>query len=139
MLVGVRRFRSHLSFSNVVSLIALFVALGGVSYAAVSAIPGPDGVIHGCYQKHKGSLRVVAKGKKCSKAELTISWNKQGTPGVQGMPGTQGNAGPTGPQGAQGVAGNVGAAGPTWAASGSDGFTTAPTTETPFSQVFHVP
>lgn len=27
---------------------------GGVAYAA---IPGPDGVIHGCYQKQVGNLR----------------------------------------------------------------------------------
>jgi hypothetical protein len=32
----VQRFRSHLSFANVVSVMALFVALGGASYAAVS-------------------------------------------------------------------------------------------------------
>ena len=28
--------RSHLSFANVISVIALFVALGGASYAAVT-------------------------------------------------------------------------------------------------------
>ena len=36
------RIRSHLSFANVVSVIALFVALGGASAYAVSKIGAND-------------------------------------------------------------------------------------------------
>ena len=35
------RWRNHLSFANVISVIALFVALGGASYAISSDDDGP--------------------------------------------------------------------------------------------------
>ena len=84
------RLASHFSFSNVVSVLALFIALSGGAYAAVKSIPGPDGVIHSCYQKKKGNLRVVKSTVKCSKAEKKLAFNQSG---------------PTGPAGSQGVAG----------------------------------
>ena len=102
-----RRFANHLSFSNVISVLALFVALGGGAYAAVSSIPGPDGVIRGCYQKSKGTLRVIKSGQKCQKkSELAISWNQKGVPGTTGQAGPQGI---TGSQGQPGTNGKDGA------------------------------
>jgi hypothetical protein len=83
--------------------IAVFVAFGGGAYAAISSIPGPDGVIHGCYKKKKGNLRVVAARKKCSHSERALSWNqvgRQGPQGIPGAPGAKGDKGDIGPSNA---------------------------------------
>ncbi|HET8583951.1 MAG TPA: hypothetical protein VFL65_11915 [Jatrophihabitans sp.] len=81
---------------------------GGIAYAA-GAIPAPNGVINGCYQKAQGQLRVVTTGTQCRKSEKAISWNQTGP---QGATGPQGPAGPTGPQGPAGTTGPQGATGP---------------------------
>jgi hypothetical protein len=76
---------------------------GGVAWAT---IPGADGVIHGCYQKEEGILRVVDDADPtCRPSEVAISWSQTGP---QGVPGPQGPAGPTGPQGPQGEKGEKG-------------------------------
>jgi hypothetical protein len=89
-----------------VGLLALFVALGGTSYAASQAIPGPGGVIHGCYQAKKGSLRVVASGRRCARGERSISWSQTGPAGQRGA---AGGPGAVGSPGATGVGGPNGA------------------------------
>jgi hypothetical protein len=94
------RFRPRLTYANVMSTIGVFAALGGGAYAAVSSIPGPDGVIHGCYQKTKGNLRLVPAGKRCSKGEKAIVFNQQGPPGTRGTSGTPGTPGTPGAPGA---------------------------------------
>jgi hypothetical protein len=73
----------------------------GVTFAAVAAASIPDGggVIHGCYNKSGGTLRVIDSDnptKKCSSTQLPLNWNQQGAPGP---------AGPSGPAGADGVSG----------------------------------
>ena len=80
------RMSSRLSYANVMATIAVFLALGGGAYAVVG-IPSPDGVIHGCYKKGKGTLRVISKGK-CKNSERTLSWNQQGRQGSAGTNGT---------------------------------------------------
>jgi hypothetical protein len=90
------------------SSIAVFIALGGGAYAAISSIPGRDGVIHGCYQKKNGNLRLIAAGKGCSKSEKAIAFNQQGRPGNQGIPGTQGVPGAPSTPGARGEQGAQG-------------------------------
>ncbi|HVK21837.1 MAG TPA: collagen-like protein [Actinokineospora sp.] len=94
---------------------------------AAAAIPGPDGVVNGCYAKSdstqssipygKGDLRIVDANVTCKSNELAVSWNQkgpqgapgpqgvQGVPGSQGVPGPQGVQGPQGPQGAPGTPG----------------------------------
>jgi hypothetical protein len=103
-----RRFRPRLSYANVAASLALFAALGGGAYAAVSAIPGPDGVIHGCYKKHKGSLRLVPAGRRCSHSERAIAFNQTGPKGTAGLRGTKGATGATGARGATGATGAKG-------------------------------
>lgn len=68
---------------------ALLVA-GGIAYAT---IPDEGGVIHACYQKNQGALRVIDtdKAQPCSSSETPLTWNQTGEPGQQGPPG------PTGP------------------------------------------
>jgi Collagen triple helix repeat (20 copies) len=73
---------------------------GGVAWAT---IPAADGVIHGCYQKEEGNLRVIDDAtQSCRPSEVAISWSQTGPQGPQGA------AGPTGPQGPQGEKGEKG-------------------------------
>jgi hypothetical protein len=59
--------------ATVIALVALVVALGGVTYAA---IPSPDGTISGCYSTSTGTLRVVdaAGDEDCASGEKAIAW-----------------------------------------------------------------
>jgi hypothetical protein len=79
----------------IVSIMALVLAMGGF---AVAAIPDGSGVIHGCYKKKKGTLRLVS-GTKCKKSEKSISWNEKGQPGTAGAQGAQGGKGDKGDAG----------------------------------------
>lgn len=108
------------------------LAAGGLAYAA---IPGPDGVIRGCYVTNtpilgpaKGTVRVVDTGEACRSNETAIGWSQtgprglpgpagpQGSPGSPGSPGPAGPTGPAGPAGPQGEQGPAGADGsPLWA------------------------
>src|ERR1044071_6965826 len=98
-----------------VAFLALFVALGGSSFAAVSAAkPGTGDVIVGCVAKD-GKLRVVTSASRCTAKETAISFNregKQGAAGVDGSDGSDGAAGPAGADGADGRDGKDGATGP---------------------------
>jgi hypothetical protein len=90
------------------------LAAGAVGYAA---IPDSGGVIHGCYQKNVGNLRVIdpAAGDSCRPPEIAISWSHTGPQGPQGLKGDKGDTGAqgaTGPQGGAGPQGEKGEAGP---------------------------
>jgi hypothetical protein len=89
------RIRARMTFPTVVSLLALFVALGAGTFA-VGAIPGKDGQVTACYAKRGGALRVIdgeKKKAKCRKGEKKIAWSQQGPPGIPGAQGTQGPGG----------------------------------------------
>jgi len=58
-----------------------------------------ENVIHGCYSKFRGHLRIVKNPKQCKRWETPISWNRQGQRGEQGPTGPEGPAGPQGPAG----------------------------------------
>jgi hypothetical protein len=107
------RLRGALTFANVTSVLALVFAMGGGAYA-IAAIPGAGGVIHGCYQKRTGNLRVVGARKKCRTSERAVTWSQTG-PG--GLPGPQGAEGP---QGVQGPKGDDGPPGPATGPAGGD-------------------
>jgi hypothetical protein len=82
------------------------LVFGGLAVGlAFAAIPGPNGVIQGCYD-NGGNLRVV-DALPCSKGWKPLPWNQQGIQGVQGVKGD------TGIQGIQGVKGDTGAKGDT--------------------------
>ena len=89
-----RKIRSRESVALAISLIALFVALGGPSYARkiVSSIDG--------HSITKGTIEADRLSKNARKA-LT------GKSGRQGAPGRQGSQGPQGQQGQQGVPGTA--------------------------------
>jgi hypothetical protein len=69
----------------------LLVAGGGIAYAT---IPDGNGVIHGCYGKKNGSIRVVLDGgRPCNpKKETALEWSQTGPAGPAGP---QGPPGPT--------------------------------------------
>jgi hypothetical protein len=113
----VNRLGRHLTFANVVACLALFVALGGASYAALKL---PKESV-GSEQLRKGA---VTPAKLNDRA-------KQAMTGPRGPRGSAGPPGSTGPQGAQGPPGERGAQGEP-AASGA--YTYADPGEVPVSQ-----
>jgi hypothetical protein len=102
-----------LGFANVAAALALFVALGGSSVAAVTGNHGSDRkVLHGCVGKHDGELRVVSGPSRCGKRERAISFDREGPRGPAGKTGARGAVGPAGGAGAGGLQGQTGAGGP---------------------------
>ena len=83
--------------------------VGGVAQAeGMLHIPGPDGVIHACYDDN-GKVRLTdPQLRPCRGDETPLVWNQTGPQGPKGDPGPQG---PPGPQGSPGAAGPAGAAG----------------------------
>jgi hypothetical protein len=77
----------------VLAIVGIALVAGGIAYATV---PDGSGVIHGCYQKNQGTLRVIDTGttQTCSSSEAPLTWSQTGP---QGQPGQQGEPGPTGP------------------------------------------
>jgi hypothetical protein len=76
--------------------------------AAYATIPGGDGLIHGCYTKSGGTLRVIdASVTKCKSTETSLDWSQRGLPGPQGDPGEPGPPGPQGEQGEPGAPGGL--------------------------------
>jgi collagen triple helix repeat protein len=99
------------SRSTLTGLAAGLVVLalgGGVAFAT---IPGPGGVIHGCYTKLSGAVRVIDTGS-CRPTESALTWNQTGPQGPQGPQGPKGAQGAQGPQGAPGLQGAKGDQGP---------------------------
>jgi hypothetical protein len=88
--VGLRSLRVGLA-----AVAALVV--GGIAFAT---IPDASGVIHVCYMKSGGALRVIDDGvTNCKQGETALEWNVQGVPGPPGPPGAPGEPGPPGPPG----------------------------------------
>lgn len=93
------RVRKHLTFANLVASLALFIALGGVGYAAVK-IP----------EKSVGSAQLK------NGAVTTPKISKAARNSLRGQAGPEGAVGPvgkTGPKGSNGETGATGATGPT--------------------------
>src|SRR3954451_14579075 len=110
----VRTFRPRLTFANVASLLALFIALGGMSYAAghlKKNSVGTKQLKNGAVTEEKLSADVQKQldkaGERGPKGDdgAKGATGPQGVQGVQGVQGTQGTQGATGPQGVQGVPG----------------------------------
>jgi hypothetical protein len=85
------------------------ISAAAVGSLAYGAIPDRNGVIHACYDKQSGQLRIfdsesgLPKG--CGVKEVAINWNRTGPQGPIGPAGPQGLAGPTGPAGSAGPIG----------------------------------
>jgi hypothetical protein len=108
MTITTRRFgwivRSRLG----IALVAFF-GMAGVGSVAWATIPGPDRVIHACFKKSGGTLRVIdANVTSCRSDETALDWNQAGEggpQGLQGVPGVPGEPGPPGEPGAPGPPG----------------------------------
>jgi hypothetical protein len=83
-----KAFRRHLSYANVAATIALFVALGGTSYAALSL---PAGSV-GTKQLKNGAVTKA----KLARGVVAVAAGPQGLPGPQGATGPQGRPDPAG-------------------------------------------
>jgi hypothetical protein len=104
-----RLIRRHLSYANVASTLALVFAMGGGAYAAI--FPVHDGVIHTCFGKSNGALRVVRAGARCGRRERALAFNQRGLVGPRGAGGAQGPVGKTGTTGKTGATGKTGRTG----------------------------
>lgn len=98
--------RAHLTFANVMSVIALFVALGGVGYAAATLPKNSVGTaqikkdaVTGAKVKNSSLTGTDIKNKSLTAADFDGS--------IQGQQGPQGVRGPTGPQGEPGPPGQL--------------------------------
>jgi hypothetical protein len=89
------RIRGKLTYANVVATLALFIALGGASYAATRL---PKNSV-GAKQLRKGAV-TPAKLSKASKSALVGPGGPRGATGAQGPNGAQGAPGQKGDPGA---------------------------------------
>ncbi|HEX9968429.1 MAG TPA: hypothetical protein VGB06_10850 [Solirubrobacterales bacterium] len=105
-----KTLRRHLTYANVISTIALFVALGGASYAALEIPKGSVGtpqLKRGAVTSGKvrdGSIRLSDLNPDSLKR---LPGRPIGPPIGRGIPGPPGPAGPPGPTGPTGPAGPV--------------------------------
>jgi hypothetical protein len=100
----VSKLRSRLTFANVVSMVALFVALGGSSYAAVT--------ITGKQIKDSSITTKDIKDGSLLNRDFKPGQLPRGGTGPQGPAGAAGRDGATGPAGANGTNGQAGGTGP---------------------------
>jgi hypothetical protein len=99
--------------SNWRRLIVSGSVIAGALAIVHATIPDSAGVIHACYSKSGGSLRVIDRSvTSCGQNETELTWNNVGPRGPQGLPGPQGPQGPAGPQGPEGPTGPAGPQGP---------------------------
>jgi hypothetical protein len=78
--------------------LAVAGAAFGIATVVQAAIPGANGIIHGCYQvaqgaTPKGTLRVIdpSTGEGCRFYEKPLNWNSQGVGGVYAISGAVSN------------------------------------------------
>jgi hypothetical protein len=98
-----KRIAGHLTFANVVACIALFVALGGASYAAFKLPRNSVGT-----KQLKKHAVTPAKLNAAAKAALTGPTGPKGAGGARGPKGEPGPKGDAGPQGKEGPIGKQG-------------------------------
>lgn len=111
MLASVRR---RLSYANVMATVAVFVALGGTSVAAVAL---KRGSVKG---KHIASNAITSpkvKDRSLRARDFALGQLPAGAKGATGAAGAAGASGAAGPQGPAGRDGQTGAVGPTFARS----------------------
>jgi hypothetical protein len=96
-----RHLMSRITLSVTFAAIGAFAVVGAIAHAA---IPDPDGVIHGCYTKTNGSLRVIdPSSSRCSPNEVPIAWNQAGRAGPAGPAGPAAPIAPAVPAAAPGL------------------------------------
>ena len=106
---GINRRGRRVGAAIGLSIVAVTATAFGI---ASGAVPGTDGVIHGCIKKDSkhSSLHINddALGGRCMSDEVALDFNQKG---VKGNKGTTGATGPSGAAGATGATGGTGPAG----------------------------
>src|SRR4051794_36894740 len=111
-----KNFCRHLSYANICASLALFVALGGTSYAAFKLPRDSVGSRElrsnsvGSSELRDGSIgaRDLSSGARASFAGPTGPAGERGATGATGERGPAGREGPVGPQGSTGATGPAG-------------------------------
>jgi hypothetical protein len=95
--------------NNAIGVLALFVALGGVSYAASGGFASTTGQLTACVGAN-GAMALLKSGGHCKHGQKPVAWSQQGPAGPagpKGGAGAQGAVGPTGTPGSNGTPTNV--------------------------------
>jgi hypothetical protein len=98
----------HISYSNVMSTLAVFLVLGGGAWAASGTFVSAGGQITGCVAPRGGPLRVVKVHGHCRRGEQTIKLAHAPATTIPGSAGAQGPTGPAGPAGPGGYSFSLG-------------------------------
>lgn len=106
---GLGNIVSRLTFSNVVAVVALFIALGGASYAAIKI---PKNSVGAKQLKKNAITSKKVKDRSLLAADFKVGQIPPGATGAQGPIGLRGIPGVTGSTGANGPAGPDGVTGP---------------------------
>jgi hypothetical protein len=111
------RVRSRLTYANVLASLALFIALGGASYAAVQIPKGSVGTKQlkrnaVTSPKVKPGSLLVSDFNASQRSQLRGPAGPEGPRGATGPEGLHGPRGATGPEGPEGPRGLTGPAGP---------------------------
>jgi hypothetical protein len=94
------------------ALLALFLAVGGTSYAvSTHGFVGPGGVLRACANTRTGALHLIKPGKHCGRREQILVWNERGQPGPAGLKGASGSPGSPGSPGSNAAINGVAASG----------------------------
>ncbi len=103
------RLRAHLTYANVVATIAVFIALGGSSYAALKL---PKNSVGSEQLKRNSITSAKVKGGSLNTTDLKTSARSflRGGRGPRGAQGPQGTTGKTGAKGSTGPRGAAGSA-----------------------------
>ena len=107
-----------------VALVAVFIALGGTSYAVTSSETARNSSpnrLYACVTPKFQTLNLTTAAATCPAGQRKISWSRAGSKGTRGAAGQRGAAGTQGPAGAQGPAGEPGPPGPVGPAEGPAG------------------
>jgi hypothetical protein len=98
-----------------IALLALFIALGGTSYAVAGRGSPSAGRFYACVTQAFHTLNLTSASATCPRGQYKISWNRTGQRGARGPLGPKGSPGPSGSNGASGPQGPKGDTGATGA------------------------
>jgi hypothetical protein len=106
--VGMSRLHSHLTYANIISSLALFLAISGGAWAASGGLLSSNGYVRACVPRDGGLLRVVRPHSRCKSSQQTLVLPSSTATVLRRV----GPSGPTGPRATGGAMGPAGATGP---------------------------
>jgi hypothetical protein len=94
--------RDRLTYANVMATIAVFIALGGSSYAAIKL---PNNAVKARNIAANAVTGAKVENRSLTRLDFGLGQLPQGAVGAQGATGADGSTGPVGPTGARGLTG----------------------------------